>query len=100
MRSLIEELLYISKERVRAEFITGYKSIESVYSFVLGYGAAARRAKFDDQRFKAFCQWLMKRGDFPNNGWAEKLLADCKGDSKAAVDVFLDRVEKFVEEGG
>jgi|GEM_PF-2977847 len=24
--------------------------------------------KFDDHRFEAFCHWLMKRGDFPNNG--------------------------------
>lgn len=100
MRSLVEVLLRISKERVRAQFIIGTKTIESLESFVIGYSNATVEAKESDFRYEAFSKWLRARGDVPQLGWSAQMRKEANDDSELAVDVFLDRVEKFVAEGG
>jgi len=100
MKSLIDILLNVSKERVRAQFLIGTRSVESLESYILGYSAAAMETGVRDFRSQAFFDWLRKRGDMPRLGWIAQMLKEANGDSKLAMDIFLDRVEKFVDEGG
>lgn len=101
MKSLVDELLFISKERVRAEFVIGSKTVEGLHSFMLGFSKANFEAGQNDFRFKAFRQWLIDRGDMPQKGgWVGKMLHEAHDDSRAAMNLFLDRVEQFVREGG
>ena len=98
MISFVDKLCKISKERVRAEFLIGQRTMSALRSYSMGFlqGCAANGLK--DTRYDEFVDWLRKRGESNSLGWAELALRRHDRDEERALFAFLDRVDEFVRE--
>lgn len=97
--TLIDALLHMRQEMLRGRplwLFTGEDTVQSLVSFLLGWGSCIRFNGGVEEEWSAFLDWLRDtQQEVPPEGWHVKFLAECGGDHTRAVLKFLDFVSEF-----
>lgn len=97
--TLIDALLHIRQEIQRGRplwLFTGEDTIQSLVSFLQGWGSCIRFNGGNEEEWGEFLDWLRDtKQEVPPEGWHVKLLSDCGGDHMRAALKFLDFVNDF-----
>jgi hypothetical protein len=97
--TLIDALLHMRQEMLRGRplwLFTGEDTVQSLVSFLLGWGSCIRFNGGVEEEWSEFLDWLRDtQHEIPPEGWHLKFLADCGGDHTRAALKFLDFVHEF-----
>lgn len=97
---LLEALLWIRQrmhEGQQLSFITGSDTVDSLYSFFLGWLLNTGFNEREDLTVEPFQDWLRDvKKEAPGEGWHVKYLQDCQGDHRKAALKFLDFAAEFM----
>jgi hypothetical protein len=97
--TLIDALLHLRQEMQRGRplwLFTGEDTVQSLVSFLLGWGSCIRFNGGAEEEWGKFLDWLRDtKQEVPPEGWHVKFLADCGGDHSRAALKFLDLVNEF-----
>jgi hypothetical protein len=97
---ILDALLWIRRrmsEGRELSFITGSDTIDSLYSFTIGWARNNASNAREDLVWQSFCVWLRDvKKEFPGEGWHIKYLEDCQGDHRKAVLKYLDFAAEFM----
>ncbi len=97
---LLDALLWIRRRMIEGRelsFITGADTIDSLYSFTIGWSSYTGFNKREDLAWELFMDWLRDvKKEFPGEGWHIKYLEDCQGDHRKAVLKYLDFAAEFM----
>jgi hypothetical protein len=81
---LMDALLYARKQILMKRglwFATGFDTVESLVSFILGWASNTQFNGGEDQEWEDFLEWLDEvKHELPLEGWHVKYLRDCGGD--------------------
>ncbi|HEX5753948.1 MAG TPA: hypothetical protein VFZ09_47630 [Archangium sp.] len=97
---LMDALLYARKQILMKRglwFATGFNTVESLFSFILGWASNTQFNGGQEQEWEDFLEWLDEvKHELPLEGWHVKYLRDCGGDHERAALKFLDFAAEFV----
>ncbi len=97
---LMDALLYARKQILMKRglwFATGFDTVESLFSFILGWASNTQFNGGQEQEWEDFLEWLDEvKHELPLEGWHVKYLRDCGGDHQQAALKFLDFAAEFV----
>jgi hypothetical protein len=96
---LLDALLWIRErmhEGLNLSSFTGEETVDSLYSFFLGWLQNSLRNERKDLTAGPFQDWLRDvKKEAPGEGWHVKYLQDCQGDHRKAALKFLDFAAEF-----
>ncbi len=97
---LLDALLWIRRrlrEGQELSFITSADTVDSLFSFTVGWARNNASNAREDLVWQSFCTWLRDiKKEAPGEGWHIKYLQDCQGDHRKAALKFLDFVAEFM----
>lgn len=97
---MLDALLWIRQrmyEGRELSFITGEDTVDSLYSFFLGWLRNTLFNEREDLTVEPFQVWLRDvKKEFPGEGWHVKYLRDFQGDHRKAALKFLDFAAEFM----
>jgi len=72
--------------------------VDRLDAYIHGFRAALRAQSDDDAEAAAFFTWLIERGEFPSQGWAQKFIVDEGGDDERAITRFFGLLHVYLLE--
>ncbi|HYO52068.1 hypothetical protein [Archangium sp.] len=97
---LLDALLWLRQrmhEGRELSFVTGTDTVDSLYSFTMGWIQNSVFNESRDLTVEPFQDWLRDvKKEAPGDGWYLKYLRDCQGDHRKAALKFLDFAAEFM----